>query len=506
MKLASERHGSASLGNGLRADAWHNHTTGIGTWRDKTTHGRFHEDYLLNWQELLALYNGSDLMAKIVSKPAEEMFRRGYELKIKDADTDDLQAFQKDAQTRLRADEMFEQGETWGPLFGGALLIVGADDGQTPDQPLNMDRIKTVRFLNLVDRRFAWVLSYYSDPFSPNYGLPEKYLISNMVANAGWVNAGGPGNNPMGPTATAVVHESRCIRFDGNATDILTRQRLAGWTLPSPQRVYDVLRRFDHGFDSVGHLLSDASQGVFKLQGLIEAISNGQKDDLDTRMALVDMQRSVARMMLVDSEGEDFHREATSFAGIPDVLDRYMQRLAAAADMPVSVLFGRSAAGLNATGDNEIRAWYDAISSKQSKRLGPKLRRFYQILAAAKDSLLQVDADDLEIEFHPLWAPSDAEQADVDLKRAQTRASDVGAQIVSVEEAALTPDVIALYPEMDQDGRRKAMESAEAFKPHEADLAAATAQQGQAANPAVPLLANADPGASRDQANEHEAT
>ncbi len=480
----------------LRQDGWQNFTTGIGTSRDKTTLGSFWQPWRVLDNELLALYNGSDLAAKIVEKRPFEMFRRGYDLTADGADASELQDLQSDACERFRLDEQLVEAFVWGRLFGGNLLIVGADDGQTMDQPLDITRIKTVNYIFNVDRRFAWAQSYYSSPQNtknrvPKHGMPELYLITNVVSQS---------MPQPGDFNTSVVHESRVIRFDGTPTDVLTRQQLAGWSWSVLQRVYDAMRRFEHAFDSVGHLLSDASQAVFKIQGLIDMIGANQISAVRQRMAVVDETRSTARAVLLDTEGEEFERIETSFGGLPEILDRMMMRLAAAADMPLTELFGRSAAGLNATGEGDTRKWYDTIASEQQRFLEPKLRYLYRILAAAEDSPVSKKDLKIDVDFHALWAPTDLEEAQAIYQLAQADQIYLTAKVVTPEEVAL--DRQELYPSMNVEDREMALERQKKFDPYEGDpLASAQAAaalangatQGEPQSPVVPMPLPAAP-------------
>lgn len=450
-------------------------------------HGSFWHPWRVLDNELLALMNGSDLAAKIVELPAKEMMRRGYELTADGVDASAIEDLREDCHERLRLDEQIREGLKWGRAFGGDLLLMGIDDGQAPDKPVNENNIRSIQFLNNVDRRFAWVQSYYADPLKPNYGLPELYLITNVVSVSRPI-VGNPG--------ATIVHESRCIRFDGNSTDVLTRQQLAGWSWSVLQRVYDTLRRFEHAFDAAGALLSDASQAVFKLQGLIDAIASGQRQQIQDRMALVDESRSTIRAVMLDAEGEEFRRDQTSFAGIPDMLDRWMMRLSAASSIPVTKLFGRSAAGLNATGENDVRGWYDDMASDQTDVLGPKLKRIYRLCALAKDSPVKKKDAKFQVDFAPLWSPTDDEEAATNLKIAQ-------ADQIYIQEGVVTPEEVALdrqemYPSMDVESREAALEGAKKFDPYEKDpIASATeaakAGNGEPQSPAVPLPLPASP-------------
>ena len=364
-----------------RADGWVNPWTGIGTGRDKTMAGFFVPQFQLPYQELIALFNSSAMCRKVVLKPAREMYRRGFDLKAEEADPDEQKLLEKKL-ADLQLTKKMMWGQVWGRLFGGALTIMGAMDGQTPDQPLNEDNISSFEFLNTVDRRYVWVQQYYSDPMSPKYGMPELYLVTNMIAGHGLTSGG----YSAGAASTTIVHETRVIRWDGNETDDITRQQLAGWTFSVLQTVYDTVKKFEHAYDSVGALLSDASQAVFKMQGLIDAITSGDKEALQMRMAAVDMARSTLKAVLLDAEGEEFTREATPFGGIADLLDRFMTRLCADVDIPRSELFGESPGGMNTNAQGELRKWYDSIASDQMDHLGPLLKRVVNLISCAVGS------------------------------------------------------------------------------------------------------------------------
>jgi phage-related protein (TIGR01555 family) len=335
----------------------------------------------------------------------------------------------------LRLNAALLWATVWGRLFGGALVIMGAMDGQAPDQPLNEDNLQSFTCLNVVDRRYVWVQRYYSDPMQPSYGMPELYLITNMVSGNGLTVTG----QPSGISATTVIHETRVIRFDGNETDDITRQQLAGWTFSVLQTVYDTMKKFEHAFDSVAALMADASQGVFKLQGLIDAISSGDTADLQARMAAVDMGRSTIKAILLDKDAdEDFSRVATTFGGLSDLLDKWMARLCAAADMPRSELFGESPGGLNANSEGETRKWYDMIASAQQDELGPKIKRIVDLVSKAADSpVSNGDNVEWEIVFRPLWAPTDKEDAEYRLAVAQADSIYLTAGVVTPEQVAL---------------------------------------------------------------------
>lgn len=390
-----------------RNDGWQNAFTGYGTARDKTSYGSFVASEQLDDLQLDALFYTDDIAAKIVEKKPEECFRRSYEL----IDTEDQEAAKAlyDKGQALALDEKLQEGMTWGRLYGGALLVLGIKHGN-PELPLNEEQGGDIAWINVIDRREVTVERYYENPNKENYGLPEVYRISGYDGNV------------------ALVHETRCIRFDGVPVDRRKRRELGGWSYSVLQRPYDVIRNFAAAFQAAGVLASEASVGVFKLKGLFEMVAARNKEALQTRMQLVDMSKSAARSLLIDAD-EEYDRIKTDFTGFPDMLDRFSQRLASSIDMPVTLLMGTSPAGMNATGASDFQHWYDTIRAYQAKQLGPKVARFYRILSKGKFRGL--------VQWRPLAEPSDKEVAETEKTRAETDGLYIDKGVVLPEQIAL---------------------------------------------------------------------
>jgi phage-related protein (TIGR01555 family) len=391
-------------------DGWENPYTGFGTSRDKLTHGFHTWSQTLSDPELDTLFYNDDVASKLVEKRPEEAFRRGF--KLVDPDEGGLAEEVYEMGRRLRVEEKFQEAATWGRLWGGALLVIGAEGGGSITSPLDVSKVREVRFLNVVDRRFCHVKSYYADPLAPDYGMPEIYGVSGLNG------------------VVSYIHESRVIRFDGTPVDIRKRRELSGWTHSVLQRPYDVMRTFATAFQAAGVLTADASQAVFTMKGLFDMIASGEKDRLQQRMQLVDMSRSAARAILLDSDGERFERVKTEFTGLPEMLDRMMMRLASSVDMPVTILMGRSPAGQNATGASDFQHWYDSIGTQQTKEYTPKLIRFYNLLARGRLKAPRID-------WAPLYEPSEKERAETEKLQAERDALLIDKGVVIPEQVAI---------------------------------------------------------------------
>lgn len=215
-----------------------------------------------------------------------------------------------------------------GRAYGGSILFIGANDGRPPDQPLDDTKSGEITFLTVFDRRELIVHEWYSDPLAPNYGSPKSYMLYPQFfldQNGKSIKTG------------IIVHESRCIRFEGTHADRRERIRLWGWTYSVLQPVYDVVRDFENLYRAMGYMVQDANQSVFKLSGLIDQVAKNSTE-LRNRMQFVEETRSVNRAVLLDvDEGEDFIKVPTTFSGVPDISDRFQQRLSAATGIPVTL-------------------------------------------------------------------------------------------------------------------------------------------------------------------------
>jgi phage-related protein (TIGR01555 family) len=417
-----EQGGAIWKGLRLVRDNWQNVFTGLGTSRDKTVFGSFVRLAEISESELTSLYHQNDTARKVVALKPQEMMRQGFAVNIED-DTEAASATMDDLR-RLGAGLKVRDGMIWGRLYGGCAIIIGADDQGGSEEELNENAIRSVKFLQVVDKRYLMPETYYDDPLNDeHFGEPETYRI---VTRRG--------------STDMVVHRSRLLIFGGTHTSDEERDRLGGWDHSVLAPVYDVIRMFDSVWKSGEHLMSDASQAVFKIQGLMAMLAGGQKDVLQTRMQLVDMSRSVARALLLDADaGEEFSREPSSFTDAATMLDKFMMRLSSAVDIPVTILMGRSPAGQNATGESDFRWFYDTVRTSQENELKPQLERLVRILMLATDGPTKgKEPEGWSIKFAPLWQNTPSEQAELEKKTAEKDAIYINAQVLLPEEVALS--------------------------------------------------------------------
>jgi uncharacterized protein len=416
----------ASIGSRAmqKLDSWQNALTGLGGLRDKMSYFVFGRGIKLDDDTLENLYHADDMAARVCDVVPDEAMRQGFTL-----NTDDEDIVSK---THARCDELevrekFNESWTWARVFGASAIFIGADDGQRMDQPLNENRIKTLAFLNVLDRRHLTAASYYDDPTEPNFGRPRTYRVQSLSS----------GISPTRMPINVEIHESRFIIFGGARTSKRRMTDNGGWPHSILQRVYEPLKQFNSHWLSVSHLMQDASQAVFKVDGLLDTIASGELKTMHTRMELVDMSRSVARALLLDADKESFERASTSFTGLADVLDKAMLRLSAAARIPATILMAQSPAGMDATGESDIRWFYDTIKAAQTNELKPRLERLLKLIFLSKDGPTGgLEPEEWNITFPPLWQMTPRETAELRKMIAETDKIYTDMQSVLPEEIA----------------------------------------------------------------------
>lgn len=416
-----------------RADGWSNIVSGLGTSGKDKRLGSTFNTLLLAQEQCEELWRGDDIASRCVETLPAEMCREGYDIRIED-DKETAEALEA-AGRLMGLDAKTQRALEYGRAYGGAGLLLGADDGASDlSQPLNEKGIKTFDWVNLLSPRELKPWTYYGNMLDARYGEVKTYKLI-------------PFDTPPMLDGTILnlelptIHESRIIRIAGSQTSrgqLIRNTAQPGWDDSIFIRLIQIISDFQATWQGVGILLQDFATPTLKIKGLAQLLASAPPGDtsLATRVAALELCRSIARVAVIDSE-EEYKRETTTVAGLADLLDKMCLRLAAAVQMPVSLLMGQAPAGLNATGDADIRWFYDQVAAKQEKTLKPILKRLYTLKMLSKNGPTGGKVPpNWDIEFRPLWQHTELEKSDIRLKQSQADVAYIGAQVLTPEEVA----------------------------------------------------------------------
>jgi phage-related protein (TIGR01555 family) len=400
-----------------RFDGWLSTVMGFGTTRDKIT-SLYFEPTILNFDQCQMLWRGDDMAARAVEVWPKQMLRVPFNVTI--ADNKDAEVKVNDQFKTLGLAKAFKRAIEFQRAYGGGAILLGIKDSLGMEMPVEPGKVLDIEWLNVLQPRQLTPSDYYDDPRHPKFGKVKLYRIATTSAAA--------------QTNLHVIHESRLLIFDGIRTlDGKDFQTSTGWGDSVLNRMYNVLRGYGMTWDSAYHLMSDNSQGIYKMKGLVEMLKmgGGAESLMAKRMRAIDLSRSVMRSIMVDADSEDFTRVSTPMTGVAEMLDRVGHRLSAAADMPYTILLGESPGGLGSNGNAEITAFYDRVDAMRVEMLEPQILRVATLLATKYKVTTPI-----AVSFAPLWTPTE-------LEKAQARNTQANTDVAYINAGVADPDEIA---------------------------------------------------------------
>ncbi len=162
----------------------------------------------------------------------------------------------------------------------------------------------------------------------------------------------------------------------------------------------------------MANLVFQANVRDLAIAGLTQKLSGinaqAQQDVYNTLAAQRDMMANFG--MFVHDSDKVLSTHQYTFSGLAEVQEQFMYCVAGAAEMPVTKIFGRSAAGLDATGEMDMQQYYDNIAEKQEAYLRPAVLSVLPVIAVSEWGRVP---DDLGFEFEPVQEVSEKERADL---------------------------------------------------------------------------------------------
>lgn len=420
-------------------------------------------------------YNG--LFSKIIDRPAEEALKHGIEYNISDQTLAD---FLDDALDRLDWEEKATTAIRWARLFGGAVIVMLLDDGRGLEEPVNWQDIRSVEELRVYERAIV-----QPDPNCYLTGKAEYFDISSTYG--GFFR----------------VHRSRCLVFkNGSLPEYAAPQQYFYWGLPEYVRIRRDLSIALHTHQSAANMIDKSVQPVYKQRGLQSTLAGPDGDDKTLKRLLVlDASRGMMNSVAIDMDGEDYSFQTFQLSGASEILESTYSLLSAVTCIPQTILFGRSPSGENATGESDLENYYNFVEGIQKRMLKKNIRTLLKAVtqAGVYDGSI-AEPQTIKPTFKPLWSLSEAEQATVELSKAQRAQATAQTAQLYIDMQVLQPDevrqalardgtlniedILDNQPEDEQDdGWAALLEGLEANDNPISDTAGQPAQQSGIMNP-----------------------
>ena len=467
-----------------REDGYVNLLNKYGTKQDNSEAYKFEREPVIPDMQLTGLYEGNGLFSKIIDTPAEEALKHGFDLNLK---SDELNAFVEDALDDLEWEERAATAIKWARLYGGALIVMLIDDGRGLEELVDWEHIRSIDELRVYERSIVQpdYASLYQQDYGgkgvgnrvSKFGQPEYYYVSSIYGSF-------------------KVHESRCLVFrNGVLPEQTSNATYLFWGMPEYVRIRRALRETVTAHTDSVKLLERSVQAIYSMKGLASLLTTDDgENQVLKRLQLVDTSRGLLNSIAIDSEGEQYDFKTFQFSGVKDVIDATCNMLSALTNIPQTILFGRSPAGMNATGDSDFESYYNFVEKIQRLMLKRNLRTLLDVVFRAGIASGDVaEEPDYKLEFKPLWSLSDTEQAAVDQTKAQTALVKAQTAQAYVDMQALDPtevrrrlasdeefDVEDIISEDDEDDLLQSLLGTEPSAMSDVEAAQKNIEQGQA--------------------------
>jgi phage-related protein (TIGR01555 family) len=342
------------------------------------------------------------LPKRIVTKPVDTMFSKWRNFQFSDDDqSPNIEALQK-AEKDLNAQQKFKEAAYWSRLYGGAKIILGMRDvlnSTDMAKPLDFNKVKKgdLKYMLVVDRwRCAPTGVLDEDVTSPNFGKPLTYKLAE---------------------SSVEVHWTRMLHFDGELLPWQLWKQRGMWHDSSLQHVYDSLINYETSTSAICSMLFEANIDVVTTTGLTKLLGTKEGEQkVAKRFQLSQLVKSFNRTLILDGE-EKYEKKQNQFSNIDKIWQQFMVDASAAAQIPVSILFGdQTGTGLSSAGDDDLTNWHNYCVDERNAKVQTQLDYFDQIFVR---SVLGSYPDDYNSEWNPLGELDESAHADIELKRAQ---------------------------------------------------------------------------------------
>lgn len=417
--------------NQFRQDGYTNLLNKYGTAQDNSTAYAYSQEPVVTDLELIRLYEGNGLFTKIIDRPAEEAVKHGLDIDFGD---EDISEYVEERLDELEFEDKFATAQKWARLYGGAIIVMLCDDGGGLEEPLDWSKVTTIEELRVFERAIvqADYTSLYNfhffDSMNSNkpFGQPEYYHVYSMYGYF-------------------TVHYTRCLIFrNGSLPEHTTNALYRHWGMPEYVKLKRALRECitSHG-DGV-KLLEKSVQAIYKMKNLAQLLStdDGENKVLQ-RLQVIDMARGILNSIAIDTDGEDYDFKQTTMTGVKDIIDATCNMLSAVTNIPQTILFGRSPAGMNSTGENDLENYYNMVENIQKQNMKSNGRTVINlILKQGKNEGRISEIPKYKMKFAALWSTSKSEQADIDQKKAQTEQTKAQTAQVYIDSGVLDPSEV----------------------------------------------------------------
>ncbi len=331
----------------------------------------------IQYMALGYLYKSEGIIQAAIDMPVQDGFRGGLELLSQTdmMDKDDLKRLADDLEESSFL-KTYKTAMNWARLYGGGALIV--ENGENPAKPLTMQKMAGRPMKLIACHR--WELT-----------SPQRYPATGFYTFYG-----------------QMVHQSRVLTLSGKEAPYPINMILQGWGMSEVEHIVQPLNIFLRTQNVVYDLLKEAKVDVFRFKNFAAQLSSQKGTQLMlSRLNLTNRAKSTNNALVMDKDDE-YDQKQLTLAGLAEIWKENRIGLSCNLRIPMTKLFGISAAGFN-SGEDDIENYAGMVESDVREEAKPTLRQLLQLKCLS----LFGDVHDLMFKFYPMRTMTAKEEEEV---------------------------------------------------------------------------------------------
>lgn len=344
--------------------------------------------FVSNFRQMLSeAYVEISLIQTIVDVPVDDGLRGGIEIQTKQLSPKEVDEL---LSVMDREDDIntVAQACKWNRLFGGAGIILLTD--QDPSTPLDVDALRRPDPFELraVDMWELFWDKQNTEGYDPEV-QSTRFDFYNYYAEK--------------------LHASRVMRLKGLTAPSFLRPRLRGWGFSIVETLIRSINQYLKANDLTFEVLDEFKLDIFKIKNLTNSLmSPAGEQQIRKRIGIANREKNYNNAITMDAE-DDYVQKQLSFSGLGEVMAGLRMQIASDMRIPMTKLFGISAAGFN-SGEDDIEVYNAMVESQVRSKVKWDLARIVELRC---QWLFGHVPDDLKITFKPLRVLSAEQEENV---------------------------------------------------------------------------------------------
>ncbi|HDU8551890.1 TPA: DUF1073 domain-containing protein [Morganella morganii] len=336
------------------------------------------------------------LVDKACNMPARDAIRQGYDLDCDGGDNHDISKTLRKKDKKYRIQHHMKELIHFGRVYGGRLalfLVETSNPQEWYENPFNPDGVTKGMYKGIKQIDPQWVTpdltdANLQDPASPDFYEPTYWIIGGRR-----------------------YHKSHFVKFVPFPVPDILKPTYNYFGVSVPERVYERVYASERTANEAPQLAMTKrllTIGMADVEGV-------DKETIHENMLYFMEMRDNYGVQTVGSS-DTVQQFDTSLADLDATIMTQYQLVSSAACVPATKLLGTTPKGFNSTGEYEEANYREELESIQANDLEELLQRHYDMLQRSEG----LGTEELSVTWLPLDSPTAVENADIQLKQAQT--------------------------------------------------------------------------------------